>query len=746
MPRRVEAFNEQWQYIDDFSPAYIEPAFNDASFEEVCLPHTHKVLPYNYFDEKDYQFVSCYRKHFTLSSDDKGKIIFLDFEGVMTYAKVYLNGTCIGEHKGGYTPFSINMTEHIRFDEENVLTVQVDARERGDIPPFGFVIDYLTFGGIYREVSLRVVEPLHIHTIYPKPQDVLEPVKALHTDIAIINKTGKEVAFDLQLALASRDGKQLATSYESMCTSLETLDCTMILKGLKDIQLWDIHTPCLYTVTVSIIMNGVVMDAYTSLIGFRTAVFTAEGFFLNGKPLTIMGLNRHQSFPYVGYAMPKRVQQKDADILKFELGLNTVRTSHYPQSTHFLDRCDEIGLLVFEEIPGWQHIGDAQWQETACQHVSDMIIRDRHHPSIILWGVRINESVDHHDFYIRTNAIAHQLDKTRQTGGVRARENSEFLEDVFTMNDFIHGRNGDTRIARSQQETTGLTYQVPYLITEYGGHMYPTKRFDQEERLDHHARLHMRMINHVHLDPYQSGGIGWCAFDYNTHHQFGAGDRICYHGVMDMFRLPKFAAYAYASQIAPSEKIILEPVTRYAMGERSRGGITPLTIYTNCDRVDFYIAGVKKGEYYPAVTDYAGVPHPPIIIDKLDGTWGSNWSDGLFIGYVRDKEVMRRQYACNPVLTNLDIAADDLELTSGDWDATRVTLKAVDQYGNLIPFVDCIVNVTIEGPGSIIGPQAFNLIGGERALWVKTHGVPGTLMLTFALPLFPNKTMMIEVK
>jgi beta-galactosidase len=147
-------------------------------------------------------------------------------------------------------------------------------------------------------------------------------------------------------------------------------------------------------------------------------------------------LNRHQTYPYIGAGAPARLQTLDADIVKYDLGCNIVRTSHYPQSKHFLNRCDEIGLLVFEEIPGWQHIGDEAWRELSLRDVRVMIERDWNHPSIILWGVRINESMDKDDFYQQTNDLAHELDPTRQTGGVRFFEGSTLLEDVYTFNDF----------------------------------------------------------------------------------------------------------------------------------------------------------------------------------------------------------------------------------------------------------------------------------------------------------------------
>ncbi|MDQ8737113.1 glycoside hydrolase family 2 TIM barrel-domain containing protein [Paenibacillus sp. LHD-38] len=472
---------------------------------------------------------------------------------------------------------------------------------------------------------------------------------------------------------------------------------------------------------------GIACDMYTARTGFREAVVKEDGFYLNGRTLKLRGLNRHQSFPYVGYAMPERVQRKDADILKHELKLNVVRTSHYPQSRHFLDRCDEIGLLVFEEIPGWQHIGDDEWKKVACNHVREMIKRDWNHPSVFLWGVRINESGDDHDFYADTNRIARELDPSRQTAGVRCITNSEFLEDVYTMNDFIH--TGAEIVLRDQKEVTELNRHVPYMVTEFNGHIYPTKRFDQEERLIEHAMRHLRVHNAAGIDEHISGAIGWCAFDYNTHHGFGSGERICYHGVMDMFRIPKFAAAFYRSQCNPEEEAVLEPMTLWTRGERSMGGIMPLTIFTNCDEVKLYVGGTYKGTFSAQQDQYPGVEYPPVVISNIEGEWGDRWYDGEFVGYVHGKEVIRRQFSRNPVPTQLTAEPDDLELDSTRPDATRIVYKLVDQTGNIISYIPEYIEFTISGPGEIIGPNRTALIGGCIAVWVRAQG-KGEIMLS----------------
>lgn len=317
----------------------------------------------------------------------------------------------------------------------------------------------------------------------------------------------------------------------------------MTLAG--DVFLWDIHSPHRYLVRTEILVDGIIKDFDERYIGFRTAVFKKEGFFLNGRYVKIRGLNRHQSYPYFGYAAPESLQRYDADLLKDELGLNAVRTSHYPQSHYFIDECDKKGLLVFTEFPGWQHIGDKAWKDIAVSNVKEMITEYRNHPSIILWGVRINESVDDDEFYTRTNALAHKLDSTRQTGGVRCNKKMSLLEDVYTYNDFSHTGNNP---GCEPKENVTPDMDKAYFVSEYNGHMFPTKPYDSEEHMRDHLIRHAAVLDSVASHRDIAGSFGWCMFDYNTHKDFGSGDRICYHGVMDMFRNEKPAAYIYAAQ------------------------------------------------------------------------------------------------------------------------------------------------------------------------------------------------------
>jgi len=747
--REIIDLNNGWYYKAEYHEG-MEQQDDLSGFTQVDLPHTNIELPYNYFDEKNFQFQSCYKYLLQIPRHAQGKVCYLHFSGVMAYARVYLNGSFLGEHRGGYTPFAVRIDPVYDFDREhNLVTVMVDSRELEDIPPFGGQIDYLTYGGIYREVSLGLYDPVFIKNIKVETEQVLAAEKDLKVKVFLENTSAVQGDGTVRITLQDAAGAvvQTQTFLATLNSGADPLEFK--LTGLKGIKLWDLEEPNLYEIQVELEVNGY-SDCYRDRIGFRTAAFRPDGFYLNGKRVKIVGINRHQSYPYVGYAMPRRVQEKDAEILKNELHVNLVRTSHYPQSVHFLNKCDELGLLVFTELPGWQHIGGDQWKKVARENLREMIERDWNHPSIVLWGVRINESQDDDEFYTETNRLAKQLDPTRQTGGVRYITDSNLLEDVYTFNDFIH--DGEKGPLRDQQEVTGLPHKVPYMVTEFNGHMFPTKRFDQEERQMEHSLRYLRILNAAGLDDSIAGTIGWCAFDYNTHKDFGAGDRICYHGVMDMFRVPKFASYVYKSQVSPAVEPVLEPVTFWARGERSIGGVLPLVIYTNCDYVQLQFGEEKlEQKFYPRREEYPGVPYPPVIIDytalspEVVGAWGLKWEGAVLTGYYRDQPIVEKRFCADPVPTVLSVAADDQILNAAQKDATRVVVKVLDQCGNLLPFLDEIIHLEVEGPGRIQGPSTVVLKGGAIAFWVETRNAPGVITITVRSQSVGEKTVRLEV-
>jgi beta-galactosidase len=712
--RLVLPMNRNWRYSRTVVEGGHAKDFNDSGFDRIVVPHTNAPLPWHGFDEKTYEFVSLYRRRFKLPPEAKGKRVFVDFEGVMTASTVWINGAKLGEYKGGYTPFSFELTSHLDFDGENVLAVDVDSTERADIPPFGYEIDYLTFGGIYREVSLRIVPATFIENIFVRPKNVLTASPGVDVDCFIQQLEASHDALTLDVELLDGD-RVVAKASQPLPPSgaaTEPVAHTLHLENLSGIKLWSMEERNLYSMRVRLRHSAQLLDEDSRSFGFREAQFTDHGFELNGKVIKLRGLDRHQTFPFVGQAMPGRAQRRDAQILRNKLKCNIVRTSHYPQSRHFLDACDEIGLLVLEEIPGWQHIGDPAWKDISVDNVRRMIRRDWNHPSVILWGVRINESRDDHDFYVRTNALAHQLDPTRQTGGIRYFQESEFLEDVFTMNDF------------------GFPLKPPnhprYLNTEFVGHTYPTKTIDQVERLTEHTLRHARIHDQLASNPQYAGGIGWCAFDYNTHGDFGSGDRICYHGVTDMFREPKPAAGFYKSQCDPAEEIVLESSFHWARGDQSIG-FSKAVVCSNCDHLKFYIDNQLVADVDPDRKQFAHLRYAPFVLEM--GELFHKWGDLRIEGYIQGKQVISKRMSGTGVDTKFLLLPDDAQLMADGADSTRVVLRVTDEFGCVRPFANDAIKFELEGPAEIIGDNPFSLIGGTGAIWIRAQEQPGTVRL-----------------
>ena len=611
--------NDDWLFTEQFEDSLVAPEYPENTLQPVRLPHTCNETPFHYFDESLYQMVSGYRRHLLIPKNWQGKRILLTFEGAAHDSTVFCNGKKVGEHHCGYTAFTVDLTDNVLYGQDNLLCVRLDSRENLNVPPFGYVIDYMTYGGIYRDVRLEVKEKVSLSDIFVHTAIDFRssPVTAQITSEITLTESDKNVTIRQYYMPKSTAAAQ--ESWRLLCEQTVSADVSCdkefsLTATITSPLLWDTEEANLYILKTQLYQDNTLLDETETTFGIREAVFKKDGFYLNGRKLRIRGLNRHQSFPYVGYAMPKSMQRLDADLLKKELGLNAVRTSHYPQSHYFLERCDELGLLVFTEFPGWQHIGDDSWKAQAVANAEDMIRQYRNHPSIILWGIRINESPDDDAFYEKTNAVAHKLDPSRPTGGVRAMKKSHLLEDVYTYNDFLH--DGEMPGCDPKKKVTS-DMEKPYLISEYNGHMYPTKAFDNEERRSEHAIRHANVLDAVAGQPDIAGSFGWCMFDYNTHKDFGSGDRICYHGVMDMFRNPKLAANIYACE--QEQTPVLEITSSMDIGEHPGCNRGNIYILSNADSVKMYKNDRFIKEYLPGMSPYKHLKHGPILIDDFIG-------------------------------------------------------------------------------------------------------------------------------
>lgn len=781
--------NDDWLFTEQFEDSLVAPEYPENTLQPVRLPHTCKETPFHYFDESLYQMVSGYRRHLLIPKDWQGKRILLTFEGAAHDSTVFCNGKKVGEHHCGYTAFTVDLTDNVLYGQDNLLCVRLDSRENLNVPPFGYVIDYMTYGGIYRDVRLEVKEKVSLSDIFVHTAIDFRssPVTAQITSEITLTESDENVTIR-QYYMPKSTAAAQEESWRLLCEQTVSADVSCgkefsLTATITAPLLWDTEEANLYILKTQLYQDNTILDETETTFGIREAVFKKDGFYLNGRKLRIRGLNRHQSFPYVGYAMPKSMQRLDADLLKKELGLNAVRTSHYPQSHYFLERCDELGLLVFTEFPGWQHIGDDSWKAQAVANAEDMIRQYRNHPSIILWGIRINESPDDDAFYEKTNAVAHKLDPSRPTGGVRAMKKSHLLEDVYTYNDFLH--DGEMPGCDPKKKVTS-DMEKPYLISEYNGHMYPTKAFDNEERRSEHAIRHANVLDAVAGQSDIAGSFGWCMFDYNTHKDFGSGDRICYHGVMDMFRNPKLASNIYACE--QEQTPVLEITSSMDIGEHPGCNRGNIYILSNADSVKMYKNDRFIKEYLPEMSPYKHLKHGPILIDdfigdslaqnerfrpkhakeitdamnlvargslnhipkrlyltalkllliyhidfaevtrlytKYIGDWGGTATIYRFDA-IKDGKVVK-SVTKEPVREiRLEAEADHTILTEQhSYDVALVRIRAVDDNGNVLPFYQEPVRLITEGDISIIGPDTIALQGGMGGTYVKSTGRSG---------------------
>jgi beta-galactosidase len=794
MTKRIHIpLNDCWYYKDMFEDSDIQ-YFDVSKYTKVNIPHSNHILPLSYFKETDYQKISTYVKTIKIEKLGDDQNVMLIFDGVMNYSEIYIDGQYIGNHHGGYTPFTFDITEFVKDFNEHRLLVKVDSTDRTDFPPYGFVVDYLTYGGIYREVTLELRPKQHIQNEF------------LQTTMIGNNQWQLDVSFEASSELDEATKVTFDAIHQDSQIhfegNVEKFEGVYRFKVLTFAHIWNIDSPKLYQYVLKIERNNHLIDQVNGHFGFRYIKVDPDGFYLNGSKMKLIGLNRHQSYPYVGYAMPKRVQEKDADILKYELGVDIVRSSHYPPSKHFLNKCDEIGLLVFEELPGWQFIGDDNWKQYALQHLSAMILRDRNHPSIVIWGTRINESKDDHAFYTQSNQMAKQLDGSRPTAGVRNFANSELLEDIYTYNDFNH--NGSNEALLDPKKVT--KQKAPYFITEHNGHMFPTKKVDNESHRIDQALRHANVLEAMYRSKNTMGAIGWCMNDYNTHQDFGSGDMICHHGVMDMFRIPKYAASVYASQ--RNKLPILDVLSSLSIGEYSASNPYPIYIMTNCEYVKIFKNNEEIGTFYPDKTTYSHLPHPPIIVYdmigdqiekkekftkkdanrikkiifaymkygfnmpilykvmmgslmlkyKLDmdqatlifgkylGDWGNKATKYEFQGFI-NHELVKKVIKSPAIEANIKIVLDSHQLSSEDtYDATRALILCQDAFGNDLPYIYEPFRIYTNNLLEVIGPNEISLIGGSTAFWIKSVGLSGVGEVIIESERFGKFTYQIEIK
>lgn len=779
--------NREWRFTDSFEGSLlIEPMKKG---ELVNLPHTISTTGYNYIDFQSQRAQCVYQKQFFAKEEWRGKRIILNFDGIAHKAGIYINGVNLCIHECGYTPFHVDIDSKVSFGETNLITILVDSRNNLNQPPFveGSTPDITPFGGIYREVSMVVKDRISMEHVFYQADTTLPPNTKgmsreglakytvpgkIHTSITL-SAAALSVAEEHRLFVRQYlNGREI--SYQPLDDTGETDTVT------GPVNIWDIDSPTCYSVQTDLIFDDVVIDTYVSNVGFRSIAFDQSGFHLNGRRVKLRGIVRHQSFPYVGYAMPESMQRFDAKILKEELHVNAVRCYGGFPSPHFIEECDSRGILVFCEAPGYRSIGDASFKQVHINNVKEMIIEGRNHPCIFLWGVRINGSIS---TQLDEDAveIAHKLDPTRYTSGERLETDMDFAEDVYAYTDMSFSGRGDPLMPK-EEVTSDM--ERPYIISGYLGESLPVKPSDSYKRKAKQIMYAASILDAQAFRDDIAGSFAYCMSDHVSTSECAAEDGIVYQGIMDCFRNKKPVASIYSSQNNTKPEIMVYPPIT---GDRERWeGFGDIYIITNTKKIRVYRDEVLIHEYDSKDSIFPHMRHGPILMNDFIGELEDSDGDvkseqtkrikkllnqmslGGLSSFLQPGQMMdrliskiiyrmnRRQlldlyekYASkNHVYKFEGINDNKAEVTAvmstGEkrflkadisslnlierrgYDVVSVRIRVNDENGMILNDYAEPITIEKEGPIEIIGPQIIPLRGGFAGTYVKSIGKEGT--------------------
>jgi beta-galactosidase len=703
-------------------------AWKDADWELVNLPHTVRLEPLNAGGGRNYQGVCWYQRHFTGDHAWRGRNVYVIFQGAMQVADVSLNGKHLTTHYGGYLPFTLDISNEVRFGEgePNVLTVRLDNSDNPEVPPGKpqDQLDFVYFGGLYRSVQLQVLGDLHISdpiladktggggvfVTYPSVGPDLALVQ-IQTDV--VNTSTSLRRGKVRHELVADDGETVAAcegAAEVDAASSRTLTLRM---DVRKPQLWHPERPHLYVLHTIILEHDKPVDDQYTRIGIRQfQIDTENGLSINGEKFFSIGANRHQDHPYVGYALPASAHFRDAKKLR-DAGFTSYR-SHYPQDPAFMDACDELGILGIVSNPGWQFVGDEIFKKRVYQGAREMIRRDRNHACVLLWEGQLNET-DNSSVAADLYRIVHEEypGKDCFTAGDRitkpvegfsgweveySRNNGmkpDWIREWGDQVDNWTDQQGSARVARGWGETPMLVQASRHVQVLDGIYARHTGSLAQGT-----ARV--------------SGADLWAGIDAyrGYHHQPFLG------APLDVFRLPKFDYYMFQSQ-RPLETNLQKTgsgpmvfIANFATFQSP----TMVTVFSNCEEVRLYQNEKEIATQKPD-TGYH-LPHPPFTfqlsqfselhsmlfatgVAKPGTAIGSVKAEGLIGG----KVVSTHELRAPGVPTQLQVALDDCgrPLTAGGADWIRVYAHVCDARGTTHPDADDEVSFAVSGEGTFIG-------------------------------------------
>ncbi len=749
--------NTNWKFnLGDVTGAQAA-TFSDAAWSTVHLPHNFQTLPIT--GGTFYRGIGWYRKHVAFDNTYSNKIITLYFEGAMTVTQVWINGQVLPIHYGGFSPFCFDITSGCKFDgTDNVIAVKLDNTYQTEVPPEhpdGSTTEFELYGGIYRDVSLIITDKLYIPPAiqswssgwadqggqfisYPAVSTASATVKV---NSWVKNATGATATCELMTYLVDSSGntvQSVQTTQSAATTGVTPFSQTMTVSNP---QLWYPWSPKLYTV-YTVVYNGTTpVDLFTTQIGIRQVTYDkAQGVYCNGTYFKILGLDRHQMWPFVGHAVPDIQQRRDAQRLK-EIGCNFVRCSHYLQNDAFLDECDRQGIFLWEEIPGWMcccnggvPFPDTAWRRRHLDETRFLVRTARNRPSIMIWAPALNEAVSDPTIEIPLNNLCHQEDSTRPTGVGRLtapQGPGSNIYDFYGENCFTPGSLPN---ANPDPNTIG------FLNTEHTGYTYGDSSIRAtcpEWALVEHAELHSIMTEQGRQRQWQAGSLGWCAYDYYTNRQ-NLG--LKYSGVFDIMRIRKFCSYFYQSQSAQDNYVAsVHPMVHIANYYRSD---SPLDrkVYSNCDQVKLYQNNVLIATQAPD----AGrtLAHPPFTFKNVAYAAGTLRAEGLIGGVVVARDSVKSPLTASALKLIAD--PDTIEANGGDF--SRVEAYVIDANGTWVQYATNSVKFSISGSGNLIGDNPIAAQSGACITLAKAQLTPGTLTVTGTSSGLASATATIVVK
>lgn len=635
----------------------------------VTLPHT----PFRPDPQggPHWQGVCRYRRAFQLSDLSADERVTLYFHGAMHTARIRVDDHLIAIHEGGYLPFEVEIGSVLQDGKPHFVTVELDNRDDPAIPPGKPLreLDFCFYGGLYREVELRRYPAIHLSDAATAgiPAGGGIRLRTLSLDSA---KAVMEGHFHLRNRREAPASIRLEGSIRYRNEAIADFSTTATLPPKAEISLsatWTIPRPLRWSVasrhlyelevTVNEKCSDEPLEKRCLRFGLRTVTFSrSEGLQLNGERIRPRGVNRHQDYPWTGYALPAHAQRQDAIRLK-EAGFDYVRLSHYPQSPHFLDACDELGILVMNCLPGWQYLGDEKFRQNAYQAAREMIRRDRHHPSVVLWELSLNETEMDAEFMATMQRLGHE----EMPGG-------EMITcgwmDTFDV--FIHSRQHG-RLHHWQNGDKAL------VVAEYGDWEYyaSNEGFDQKSKRglldprknsrafprDGEARLRQQALNHAEAlndtlrSPAAMDGL-WSLCDYPR----GYEPERAACGVFDFFRRPKFSFHFYRSQRPPEETgngWQGGPMVFLATYWQP-GSDLEIMAFSNTEKVELYLDDRPLGEMRPDRARFPALPHPPLFFSLPQFSTGV-LEARAFLG---DKEVARHRVRTPETAWKLHIELD----------------------------------------------------------------------------------------